>query len=656
MQNISRLIRLMALICALVVMSGCESSSERAERLYQSGLALAQAGNFTEALAEFGGALELDGKHKGAREAAADALFSLGKPEKAAEQYRALIEMYPDAFTARLKLAEIALAKYDTVEAGAQATEALRLEPSNDEAAAVLADVRYMTAAASNDSVSRAEAVAAAAAILGRDPSLLVARRVVIKSLVASDDPKAALPELDIALEQDPNSLELEEMKLSVLTKIGDDTGGLAQLKHMNEKFPDNVEIQQWLLDAYVEAGQIDAAIELLRGLARPGGDDPAPMLRLVDFIETHKGAASALDELKRLQMATAGSPLSDFFGLKVASREFEVGDKDAAISSMQRLLAQAETSDQTRGAKILLAGMLRDTGDVPAAAELVDQVLAEDGSNADALKMRAGWQLADGNFRDASLSLNRALEQNAADPELLTMLAQANEGLGLVALAGQNLSKAVELSQSGAEESLLLYRFLLRTGRPEVARSVLKNAVDANPDDVVLLSQMVEVNVAAGERASADQIIEHLRTIDSSDARTALQRAEQSAQRREERLRSLTDNLQVLAETSAGNDAASVSVLQVLVSSGKLTEGHTYLQGMLAKEPTNFDLRLLDAQFLLLEGDAEGADAILAGLMQDQTTPEQTVSGIAELLRQEGRGEEAAAMLAKRSSVAPGP
>ena len=93
-----RLLRLIVLSLAtssMLLLAACESDTEKAERFYQSGLALAEQGDNERALIELRNVFQHDGFHREARNLYARLSLELDRPQEAYSQYLRLIEQYP---------------------------------------------------------------------------------------------------------------------------------------------------------------------------------------------------------------------------------------------------------------------------------------------------------------------------------------------------------------------------------------------------------------------------------------------------------------------------------------------------------------------------------------------------------------------------------
>ena len=183
----------LALIAALAL-AGCETSEEKAERYYLSGMELLAAGDDDRALVEFRNVFQYNGFHKEARRAYADTVLKRGDVKEAYGQYLRLIEQYPDTPDVRRILAELAIGRGDWAEAERHGREAIRLAPDAPGVRADALALDYRKAVMDHNDGARAALAKEARAILAETPDSRIALRILIDQLSAGPDPAAALP------------------------------------------------------------------------------------------------------------------------------------------------------------------------------------------------------------------------------------------------------------------------------------------------------------------------------------------------------------------------------------------------------------------------------------------------------------------------------
>lgn len=650
-----RLILPILMLSSSLALAGCDSPEEKAERYYQSGMELLAAGDADRAMVEFRNVFKYNGFHKEARRAYADLLRTRGDVNDAYGQYLRLVEQYPDTPEVRRILAEIAIERGDWAEAERHGNAAIALTPEVPAVKALKVALAYRDATLAKDEAAKTTAMRAARALLAEVPDNMVARRVVIDWALTGPDPQAALPDIEAALAVEPRSLGLNVQKFRLLAQAGDVAATGAQLRTMYELFPDNQEVQTTLIRWYMVQKDFAGAEAFLRKLA--GADTAAAEghVAVVQLLRQAQGAEAARAELDRLIAANAGQPNADLYGALRATITFEQGDRDKAISAFEAILKQAPASDQTRRIKVMLARMLAATGNQVGARARVEEVLAEDASNTEALKMRGAWRIEDDKAGEAIIDLRAALDQNPRDAETLTLLAQANERNGNPELAGERLSQAVDVSGSAPEPTLRYVRFLLAQGRTSTVESLLIDALRLNSDHVGLLNQLAGFYLGQGKWAQAQDVVARLGGLNSPEAQKAAQPLQAALLLAQNRTTEGVAFLQSLVNDTGSNTAAVAQVVQTQIRTGQTEAARRYVDDLLAKAPEDAGLRLISASLYAVVGDLARAETIYRALIAEHPAAEAPVRLLYGLLAADGRKAEADAVLDAGLAAQPG-
>lgn len=646
---------LTGLLIAALGLSGCEDAEEKAERFYQSGLTLLAAGDEERALVELRNVFKHNGFHKEARQLYADTQLRRGAVGEATGQYLRLIEQYPDTLDVRVQLAELALARSDWAEVERHGRAAIALDATPPAVQALRIALDYRDAVLARNTAGRAKAAEDARTLLEGAPENPVARRVLIDQLMTAGDTVAALPQIDAALANDQNQLDFQMLKLRILAEAEDVEGTGAQLKRMFALFPDHEQIKTSLISWYLVQRDIDGAEAFMRQLAGDVTGPPTGHAAVVQLLQATRGPEAARAELDALIAANAGTENVAFYGALRAAMDFEAGQTDAAIAAMEAIVKETPASDQTRRIKSMLAQMLDSTGNRVGARALVEEVLAEDASNVEALKLRAGWRIAEDRPGDAILDLRSALNQSPRDPSILTLMAVAHERDGNLDLAGERLALAVEASGSGPAESLRYAQFLQRQGRGQVVETVLSDALRANPNNPAVLTALAELYLRQSKWTAAQGMVDRLAGLGLPQTAATVQALQaavlQGQNRSDESLAFL--NSQIKAGT-AGN-APVTMLVQAHINAGKLDEARTALDEALQAQPQDRQLRLLSAGLHTLAGNVPEAEAGYRAIIAETPADDVAVRMLFVLLSAEGRSDEATAVLDAGLAATPG-
>lgn len=642
---------LAGLLAASLALSACQSSEEKAEGYYQSGLTYLEQGDAERALLEFRNTFKYNGFHKEARQKYAEVLVSQGKLGEAYSQYLRLIEQYPDTADVRRTLAELAVDLGDWTEVERHGTAALALTPDDPALQPIRLALDYRTAVTTRDETARSALAEEALAMIKDHPGSLILHRIRIDRLVSRDGSAAALPEVEAAIALAPDRLDLQMMRYSLLLTLGRTAETGAQLQKMVALFPDNAEVRGALVGWYVSQKDFDGAETFLRQLAVDPKGPAEPHLALVQLVQQVRGVPAAIAEMDRLITEAAGSPNADLFGTMRASLIFDSGKHDEAITAIEAIVAAAEPSDQTRKIKAILARMLdgtraADPARATRARALVEEVLTEDKSNVDALKLRAAWAIAEDRPGDAIVDLRAALDQSPRDAQVLTLMASAHERDGNADLVGERLALAVEVSGSAAPESLRYAQYLMKQRRPQAVESVLTDARRVSPNNPQILQALAQYFIGQGLWARADEVIAALDALPLNDqGKQTVQGLRAANLEGQDRIEESLAILQ--GEISPGNRAAAtLAIVQTNLRAGKPDEARAQLDRALTETPDDPVLRLLLGNLEASAGNTAGAEAVWLSLIEEDPAAETPVRLLYGLYLTSNRPAEATALL----------
>lgn len=646
MSPISRLSAPALMLAAALALAACESSEDRAERHYASALSLLEDGDVDRALVEFRNVFKYNGFHKEARQAYADLQLERGLVSEAYGQYLRLIEQYPDTPEVRRTLAELAIGRGDWAEAERHGRAAIGFLPDDPQVRAIAAALDYRDAVLAEEEAARAAAADRAREVLAALPDNRVARSVVIDQLMTGPDPQAAMPVIEEGLDRDPDAPDLNGLKLRLLIEAEDVEGLGAQLQEMSERFPDNEEVRAALIRWYLVRGDYAGAEAYLRDLAGPMDADPAGHVTVVQLLQSAYGPDAAVAELDRLIAANAGAANADLYGALRATIAFEGGRRTEAIAEMETILQAAGTSDQTRRIKVMLARMLEATGNAVGARARVEEVLAEDPSHVEALKLRAGWRIDGDDPGAAIVDLRTALGQSPRDAEALTLMARAHERDGSPELAGERLALAVEVSGSAPAESLRYARFLARDGRLGPAVSVLVDARRVSPGDADVLGELAGLYLRQQDWSRAEEVIGTLESLPGADAGAQAAALRTALLQGQDRVAESLSFLEAQVAEGAGDNNAVAMVVQTHLRAGDPGAARAYLDGVLADRPDDPGLRMLSGTLHGLTGDMAAAEEVLRGVIADLPQAEAPVRMLYGLLAASDQADRAAEVL----------
>ena len=593
-----------ALAAGIGLLAGCESSEEKAQKHYQSGLALLEQGDVSRAMVEFRNVFALDGSHEAARETYARLVREQGNVREAYSQYLRLVEQHPNNLGARKALAEMALDAGNWEEAERNGRAALTLDPNDPGNQAIGAMLDYRVALQSRDEAARNRALDAARAVLNAHPEQDVARRVVMDAYVRNSDWESVLTTLDDGLKLEPNSAEWQRMRAAALFQLGRTDELEAQLRQMAAAHPADQEIETSLLALLVNQKRPEAAEEFLRGRIDPASADPLARQRLIAFIAQTRGLPAARQELDRI--IASNPPEPGTYRTMRAGIDFDAGDHNGAMAEMQSIIDSKPGPAVLNQARVTLARMMAQTGNKVGGRALVEEVLAADATNVDALKLKANWLIDDDKTGDALVALRSALEYAPRDPQVMTLMARAHERDGSRDLMGEMLSQAVVASNRAPAESLRYAAFLEQDGKHLPAEDALVNALRLQPRNVDLLSALGRVYVAMKDWPRADHVVRTLKEIGTDQAVSSANEITANRLAALNQDQELASFLRGLAAEGDSGPGVELALIRTSLLRGDTQEAMRQAEALLAKAPDNPTALYLHAAVLLSAGQGD--------------------------------------------------
>lgn len=626
-------------------LAGCQSSEEKAEAHYKSGMELLEKGDTDRALVEFRNVFQLNGRHREARKTYARLMVERGNAREAYGQYLRLVEQYPDDFDGNMALAGMAMKNGAWDDSATYARRAAQIDPASPEAKAMVMIIDYRDAFVAKNDADMARITAEAAALLKDNPNLSLLRKFLIDEAMRTSDFNGALALADAGIALDPGYDDFYPVRLAALYQLGETDKITDQLKAMVARKPDDQAVRNMLIGWYVSQKDTAAAEAEMRTQVDPAKDDLDPEVRLIQFLLQVKGRDAARAEIEAVLAARPDSAHRALYQSMLAGFDFDDGKRDAAIAAMEKIVADNPKAPELNRIRVGLAKMMSQVGNEVGARATVEQILAAEPANAEALKLKAGWLIEDDKTGDALIALRTALEQSPRDPEVMTLMARAHEREGNTDLMSDMLAQAVEASGQAPEESLRYAVVLQSKGKLLPAEDVLVNALRRQPDEPRLLGALGGLYVQMKDWARADHVVRTLEGAKDESARRMgqeLQARLLAASGQEDELtqflssmggqtggpgpemllvrdalnRGKTDDAlaQVVALRAKYPDLPQIDLLQALVqaSAGKAPEAQATLQALVAKTP-DFEqgwLALVNLQ--AASGDAAGSAATL--------------------------------------------
>lgn len=613
-------LRVCALFIAMGTIAACKSTEERAEAFFVSGMELVEAGDPQRAIVEFRNVFQLVPNHEGAMRATAFASYDLKRYRDAYGSFLRLSEQSPDDAEARIWLSEMAFRDRSWTEFERHGTKAVELVPESPRAQVIAIALRYRTAVEAEDLDALKDLAGQAEALQNDLEDNTIIRDLVIDAALRAGDLDRALVELDGLIAQFPDIRRYEDQKLAIYSEKEDVQQFEGQLRRMIEKFPEDDNLKSALIRFFVSRDQLDEAETFLRSIVDPAGENVARVMDLVRFVAQARGNEAAREELQKI---IAVAPDTSPYRAALALMDFQAGERTQAVAEMENILDGAEPSDQTRRIKIGLARMLLTMDNKVGARALVEDVLANDGRNADALKMQARWQIDADDVDSAVAGLRSALDVNENDTQAMTLMAEAYGRAGNPDLAREFLALAVERSNNAPAETLRYANVLMSEERYRAAEDILIPALRQSRNNIRILNALGQLYIRMEDEPRARQVVETLRRIDSDEAKAAADAMEAALLNMSDGREEAIAFLERLARSEDAGLNAQLGAVRARLATGDFDAALSLIDGFLQDTPDEPALRFARAATLASKGNLDqAADIYRALLVEDAQRP----------------------------------
>lgn len=630
-------------VALMLVLAGCSSPTEKANRFYEKGSALLEQGDLVKARIEFQNALQIKSDMTSAWYGLAQIAEREGDWEKLFRLLNKVVEQNPKHLQARLKLGRLMLAAGELDKALAASDATMALAKDDASVLALRAAVLYKLD-------DKPAAVEQANTALARDASNIDALAVLASERLAAGDANKAIEYLDRGLKVNEKNIALQLIKVQALESLANLDSAETVFRKLIAFYPDIRALRHILAQFYLSHGRKDAAEAEYRAVMTENPADVEARLDLVRFVNAVKGTKAATQELETL---IAGDPDNSELKFALASLHQSQNNAAAAEAIFRHIIGKAGKDGEVIRAKGLLAASLLAGGDKNGAQALVKEVLKEDQRNEQGLLLKAGMAIDERNLEQAISDLRTILRDVPDSSRALLLLARAHELSGSPELAQEHYLKAFQASKLASPFGVAYGDFLLKRGQAARAESVAEDVLKVSPGDVPAMRMLAQARINKGDWVGAQTVADELRKHGGKE-KSAEEVLGAMHAARKNYAESITAFRRAF-DAAPAEVQPMVALVRSYVRAGKTSEAITFLDSVVQASPRNINARLLQGQLYAMQGNTTAAVGAFRAVINLQPEVPAAYVGLANMHMREGRLDEAGKAITEGLAAAPG-
>ena len=585
------------LTVCLGILVACSSPEEKAAAYIENAQDLYQSGKLKKAQIEYRNALQIN-------QNLVDAWYGIAQIHERKEEWRQAYSVLnkirvlnPTRVEARVKLAQILLASNQLDKALLDAKEILEMASNDARAHALMAAVQYRL---ENHEGAMREVDKA----LKIDPLNNEAQLVLARIHISQKNYDQAHEVIDAAIKSNPESVSVYLLKIRTYQETGNKKGIENTYLTLIDRFPNKLSYRHALARFYIDNKDIDKAEKIFSKLIEENPESVDEKIRFVAFTRQHRSEDQSISLLK--DYIREDNNESQF--KLTLGKLYEQSDRNSeAAATYQSIIDANKLQIDVLEAKNRIALIELRSGNRDRASSLIEEVLASDKNNENALLLRSSLKATDKQFVSAIVDLRTVLRNNPSSIKALSLLAKTYEALGLKELAMDSYLKAYRSNSGIPAAANQLASYYLRNKKISPANKVLEESLARGNHSLKALKLLVQVKLSLQEWDAAEKFARLLEKIEGQEvlSQQMLGLVYLGKQQQDESI----EAFRKADELSPSSSNSIVTLTRIYVRGGKLEEARSFLNSVLSVHANNVTAYMMLGQLSLHEKQPEQAE-----------------------------------------------
>ncbi len=608
MKKISSTLILIALCLNILA---CE---ERKKGQYlEHGIALFDQGKYKESELEIKSAIQED-------PSLAEPYYYLALLDEKGKKYKAMkanlqeaVKLNPEKTKVKLKLSKVLLLFNDVEGASKEIEDILAKNPEQLDAQAIKASI--LIRQKKND-----EALALVDDILKKDSENIDALSLKVMMLIKQKSFDQALAILSPALLKNSENISLHLLKIQIDSQKNDTNAVVADYEKLVKMKPDNIQIKFTLAKVYQTAKKPKKAEETLNQLIQ----DHPKLIKLKIVLLNFLYSASEEKAMAKFDSFIATNK-DNYKNLITLSKWLLLRNKESkAHDILTSALANSNIEDKDKEPlNLFLAELAFRNKNTTKALSYIDKILNNNSENNDAKVLKSEIQMSLNQLSEAKKLLEEVLWQKPKMDSALSLLGRINQIQGDLDKAAINYESALKINPINLQALNFIVNKEVSENHSQYAIEILQRALSLLPNNLKILTQLVELNFNADNYDLADKYITKIglqkNGVFLADYLTAT-----SLQRQKKYQEAIIAYKNLLAKAPWLKDALT-GMADCYLQLKQPSKMMTYLDGLIKNNPNNVFPIILKSQLLTSDKKYKKAISLINKTIEQQQTTKST-------------------------------